>query len=770
MQMSRLGFLAVTVLVGSGFFSTSVASPKEVRLLVKTRGEVARTALLPGATVLHGQSRWSLLKVSSRNVRATLRALQQDPQVEWVEEDRRIQLGTIENLHDPWVETQSRDPRLSEQWSLKRIGVEKAWSRIPGGAETVRVAVIDTGVDFSHPDLKDRIFVNRGEIPFNGLDDDGNGFIDDVRGWNFEASNPDVSDDFHHGTHVAGIIGATVDNGIGVSGIAPGVEILPVRWTKKGSGWGSDAIAAIHYAVKMGARIINASWGGIGYSKALEEAVRAAEREGVLFVASAGNGHDNNDVKPRHPANLRFSNVISVASTGENDQLEPYSNYGAQQVELGAPGKAILSTLMDRQYGTLSGTSMAAAEVSGVAALLVRIQSSLKAAELKRILMKTAVAAPDLLGKTISGGRVDADRASAAVLASLHEGGILADDSDFTGSKIERGDEHIASGNLIRPDSSETGALSQGLEVQFVRRVKGVEIPVEGLAFRAQTQLNSTSREFRSDVDGVIRDPGCEKPSLAVTVTLEAPRFVVSPGSAPYELLLNLRCGVAQKVVFEESSEAGQAIGIWQTLVRAERSLSVSVGLGFWKRQIEMIWPGKGDYYSGDVVNLTQGHYWDVVAHELGHAIYDQAQIGTFGGGQHYIDQCYTGALAFSEGWASFFSAWVNVGLNTSLEDPDAKFEYMVKRRAPIRFESIPSDVCGKSTNEWRVIGFLWDLIDTHSDGESANEQFNRLWKDLTRSRSGSVSEARSRLRSSGWNPEQLREVWDLNFPDERTH
>jgi subtilisin family serine protease len=731
------------------FISGSMALA-DVRLLVKS------SAALVGSEEVRGLPGWQLLKTTRSEKRSLIRTLLLDPEVEWVEEDVRITL-------EPMKARGSPDPRQSEQWSLAKMGVQKVWDLLPGGGQPVRVAVIDTGIDFSHPDLVDRVFVNRGEIPFNGIDDDGNGFVDDVRGWNFEASNADVSDDFHHGTHVAGIIGASVQNGIGISGISPRVEILPVRWTKKGSGWGADAIAAIHYAVKMGARIINASWGGIGYSKALEEAVRAAEEKGVLFVASAGNGHSNNDVKPRHPANLRFSNVISVASTDENDRLEAYSNFGMNQVELGAPGKAILSTLMDKQYGALSGTSMAAANVSGVASLLLLINPELKAKELKGILMKTVKPAAELEGKTITGGRIDAIEAARAAFKSKNKSSPDADDSDLSGSNPPLF-ERTGAGNLIRPDSSESGALSQGLEVRFVRRVKGVEIPVEGLSFRAQTGLDGSSNQFISDQDGMIRDPECQKPSISVSVSLEAPRFVVSPGSAPYELLLNLKCGVAQTIIFNEDSEAGQVASIWQTLVRAEKKLSQTVGVGFWKRQIEMILSGKGDYYSNDVVNLTQGHYWDVVAHELGHAIYDQAGIGTFGGGQHYIDQCYSGALAFSEGWASFFSAWINL----DLADPDAKFEYMVKRRAPIRFETIPADVCGKSTNEWRVIGFLWDLIDTHEDGETLQEAFSRLWKDLARSRSGSAAIAKDRLQSSGWNPMSLREIWNLNFPEEQ--
>ncbi|MBU6153971.1 MAG: S8 family serine peptidase [Bdellovibrionales bacterium] len=731
-------------------FFIGPAAGAEVRLLVKSNSP------LVGGAILRGLPGWQLLRTSRAGKRNLIRELHMNKSVEWVEEDLRITL-------DPLNVRLAPDPKESEQWSLSKLEVAKARSLIRHISVPVRVAVIDTGIDSSHPDLADRIFVNAREIPFNGIDDDENGFVDDVHGWNFEALNNDVSDDFNHGTHVAGIIGASVGNGIGVSGVSPNVEILPVRWTRKGSGWGADAIAAIHYAVKMGARIINASWGGIGYSKALEEAVRAAEDRGVLFVASAGNGRSNNDVKPRHPANLRFSNVISVASTDENDQLDTYSNFGSNQVEFGAPGKEVLSTLMGGRYGKLSGTSMAAAIVSGVGSLLLLINPELKAKELKRILMGTAVVVPGLEGKTITGGRIDAHRAARSALESIEKNLPETDDSDLSGAgRADR--ENTGAGNLIRPDASESGALSQGLEVRFVRRLRGVETPIEGFAFRAQTALDGLSKTYRSDQDGMIRDPDCQKSSISVSVTLEAPKFLVTPGTAPYEVLLNLKCGVAQTVIFEEDSESGQAIAIWQMLVRAERKLSESVGTAFWRRQIEMIWPGKGDYYSGDVVNLTQGHHWDVVAHELGHAVYDQAGIGAFGGGPHYIDQCYTGALALSEGWASFFSAWLNI----DLADPDAKFEYMVKRRAPIRFENIPADVCGKSTNEWRVTGFFWDLMDTHRDGETLNEPFSRLWKDLARSRSGSTALARDRLKNNGWDLDRLREIWNLNFPDEQ--
>jgi hypothetical protein len=625
----------------------------------------------------------------------------------------------------------------------------------------VLVAVVDTGIDLDHPDLRDQIFKNPGEIPGNGIDDDHNGLIDDVRGWSFEAKNDDIRDDFHHGTHVSGIIGAKANNQEGIAGIAPKVRLLPLRWTKNGAGWGEDAIAAIHYAVAMGARVINASFGGIGYSKALEEAVREAEKHGVLFVASAGNHHSNNDVKPRHPANLRYSNVIAVASTDERDGLEKYSNFGANQVELGAPGKGILSTLMNRQYGVLSGTSMAAAEVSGVAALMLAINPALKAQDLKRILVSTVDAAPALKGKTVSGGRVNALRAAEkAAELTLKGERAVSDDSDLSPSSMR---EYSFAGNALKPDAVEEVGAVQGMRIQFVRLVKGSETPVSGLQLKVQTHLNGSVQTLVSNEEGFIEDPACKKPSFMTSSILEAPKFRMSTGGASYELALSLKCGVAQKVIFAEDSPAGQVLGIWQTVSLGQARLSESVGLDFWKRQIEFIWPGKGDYYSGDQVNLTAGHHWDVVSHEFGHAIYDQARIGVFGGGQHYIDQCYSEAMAVSEGWASFFAGW----LNLELSDPDAKFEYMVPRRAPIRFETIPGDVCGKSTNEWRVIGFFWDLVDRHEDSETISESFMRLWRDLAGARVPSARRARELLLQKGWEPSRVDSVWKLNFPAE---
>jgi hypothetical protein len=730
-------------------FLLMVASPAfaGTHLLIKSMKPVA------GARMLAGSAHWQVLELEDGTAKAgQIQELLQDPAVEWVEEDHQVRV-------DPVL---PNDAQISKQWALTRLGVFEAWKSVPPNAPEILVAVIDTGVDATHPDLREVMFTNSGEVPGNGRDDDGNGLIDDVRGWNFEADDADSSDDFHHGTHVAGIIGAKSDNRIGISGIAPRVRILPVRWMKKGLGWGEDAIESIHYAVKMGARVINASWGGIGYSKALEEAIREAEKKGVLFVSSAGNGKADNDVKPHHPANLILSNTVSVASVDENDQLEKYSNYGKTKVDFGAPGKDILSTMMSGNYGNLSGTSMAAAMVSGSAALILSVRPELRAQDLKKILSDTVVPSAGLQTKTRTGGRIDTLRAvRAALWRNRFEKQIDADDSDLSGESLHP--EAFLGGEAIRPDRVEEGAGVSGLSLKIVRKVKGLDVPVEGIVFRAQTVSSGASVVLRSDADGRIQSPACDRESFTVTAYLENPRFRIVAGNSAYELVLKIRCGVEQKLVFDEATPAGQAIGIWQTAATGERKLAESVGLQFWKRTIDFEWPAKGDFYSMDRVRITRGDHWDVVGHEMGHAIYDQAGIGVFGGGQHYIDQCYTEAMAISEGWASFYSAWVAL----SLSDPDARFEYMVPRRAPIRIENIPADVCGKQTNEWRASGFFWDLVDLHEDGEIEAAPFARLWTDTLGARASSVGKVKARLLQRGWSPERLEAIWKLNFPGE---
>lgn len=286
------------------------------------------------------------------------------------------------------LQTSERDPLSSLLWGLgdgAGIAAESGWG-ISQGSRQVVVAVIDTGIDYTHEDLANNIWTNPFERPGNGLDDDGNGVIDDVHGARFISAGitGDPLDDNQHGTHVAGTIGAAHGNGLGVRGVAPFVTLLPIKFLDgNGSGRLSDAIAAIDYMIDLKIRlgvnikIANNSWGGGGYSPALEAAIRRAYDAGIIFVAAAGNSGTDNDSSPTFPASYDLPNIISVAAIDQNQNLAPFSNYGAYSVDIAAPGVSITSTLPGQRYGALSGTSMATPHVSGALALLFAFQDGL---------------------------------------------------------------------------------------------------------------------------------------------------------------------------------------------------------------------------------------------------------------------------------------------------------------------------------------------------------------------------------------------------------
>jgi serine protease len=297
------------------------------------------------------------------------------------------------------------------------ISAVQAWD-VSVGSRDVVVGVIDTGVDYTHPDLAANMWVNPGEIPGNGLDDDGNGYADDIHGINAITGTGDPMDDNDHGSHCAGTIGGVGNNGVGVAGVNWNVSIAAMKFLSgSGSGTTADAITGINYAVDLklnrgvDIRVLSNSWGGGGFSQALEDAIVAANNADILFVAAAGNSATDNDTSPHYPSSYEVPNVVAVASTDHNDNLSSFSCFGATSVDLGAPGSSILSTTPGNTYQTFSGTSMATPHVTGAAALLLSVNNTLTVGELKDLLMQNGDPIPALAGKTVSGKRLNVDAA-----------------------------------------------------------------------------------------------------------------------------------------------------------------------------------------------------------------------------------------------------------------------------------------------------------------------------------------------------------------------
>ena len=330
----------------------------------------------------------------------------------------------LQRESDP-SEVLPNDPMFAEQWALSNSGQNggkanadlaaiKAWLKTQG-SEKVVVAVLDTGVDYGHPDLVSNIWFRPDNIP--QYKDDELGTFNDRYGFNGTDNQSDPMDDNGHGTHCAGIIGAEGDNQQGIAGINWKVQIMPLKFLGRGgSGTTKDAIEAINYAIDrkrngVNLRVISASWGSTQYSKALEETIRAAGEEGILFIAAAGNNGTSNDRFPHYPSNYDLPNVISVAALDRNDQLASFSNFGIKTVHIAAPGKEILSTWLNKDFREASGTSMATPYVSGVAALILASEPNMTVEKLRERLLKSVDKIDSLDGKVESGGRINAAKA-----------------------------------------------------------------------------------------------------------------------------------------------------------------------------------------------------------------------------------------------------------------------------------------------------------------------------------------------------------------------
>jgi len=350
------------------------ASPSSARIIKTIPGSKAAVALIPSGS-------------SSKSIRNQL--LAQD-EVRYIEPDQ-----TVHTFDQP------NDTYWNNLWGMASIGLPDAWGQSNAAdGNGVVVAVTDSGIQADHPDLQNQLWTNPGEIAGNGTDDDGNGKIDDVHGYSFLNNTGTLTDSGFHGTHVSGTIAAERNNNQGVVGVAPGAKIMALQFIGQSGGSLDAGIAAINYAVSKGAKIINASWGGGGYSQTLYDAIKAARDAGVLFVAAAGNNGQDSDKSPNYPAAYNLENIISVVALDSSNNKASFSNWGAISTDIGAPGVNILSTVPSNTYNYLQGTSMASPHVAGAAAALWSKTPSASYSDIKSAILNGGNDTPSLAGQT----------------------------------------------------------------------------------------------------------------------------------------------------------------------------------------------------------------------------------------------------------------------------------------------------------------------------------------------------------------------------------
>jgi subtilisin family serine protease len=379
------------------------------------------------------------------------------------------------------------DPSFSRLWGLNNTGqtggvadadvdAVEAWDTTTGSRSVV-VAVVDTGIDYRHVDLAGNMWRNPGEVAGDRIDNDGNGYVDDVFGWDFANNDADPFDDEGHGTHVAGTIGAVGNNGTGVVGVSWNVSLMALKFLgANGSGTTSAAIAALNYATRMrrdfGVNVVatNNSWGGGGASTALRSAITAGESAGIVCVAAAGNESTNNDSTAAYPAQYA---TLAVAATDASNRLASFSNWGATTVDVAAPGVSIYSTLPGNSYGSYSGTSMATPHVTGIVALMAAANPAATVAEIRDAMIATAVPVSALAGKVAAGGLVNARAAVAAVAAVA----VPADPTNPTdpGDPTDPGAPPAVEADVldVTPDPRTTSVSA--VVVQFSRAVTGFD-------------------------------------------------------------------------------------------------------------------------------------------------------------------------------------------------------------------------------------------------------------------------------------------------------
>lgn len=362
--------------------------------------------------------------------------------VEYAEPDFVVRAGAVV----------PNDPSFGQLWGMSNTGqtvnadpgvagadirATDAWGVTTGDANFV-VAIIDSGTQLDHPDLAANIWTNAGEIAGNGIDDDANGYVDDVRGWDFFSIDNDPTDG-GHGTHTAGTVGAVGNNGIGVAGVAWNCKLMALRFLGPTGGFTSDAILAVQYVTRKNVKVSNNSWGGGGFSQALYDAIGASRTVGHVFVASAGNNGANSDTTPSYPAAYNLDNIISVAATDNNDARASFSNFGATSVDIGAPGVNTYSTYGATGYAFLNGTSMAGPHVAGVAALVYIQNPTWTYTQVRSRILSTSRPVPGLSGLCVTGGVLNAAAALGIMAPPVNTAPVVGITSPTAGSTFTAG-------------------------------------------------------------------------------------------------------------------------------------------------------------------------------------------------------------------------------------------------------------------------------------------------------------------------------------------
>ena len=338
------------------------------------------------------------------------------------------------------------DPAMHKKWGLKQSDALNAWQLTTGSRDIV-VAIVDTGIDVNHPDIKNNLWRNPGESGLdkngkdkatNGIDDDNNGYVDDLHGWNFVQGNHKLTDNHGHGTHIAGIVGAEGGNNYGVTGVAPKVSLMILKYFDPNSASNNltNTIKAFNYAVKMNAHIINYSGGGLEYSKPEFMAVKRAEQKGILFVAAAGNERTNSDFNKYYPADYDLDNIISVTALNPTLRVLSSSNYGVRTVDIAAPGEQIYSTLPNSSFGPMTGTSQATAFVSGVAALLMAHNRDFDAKAVRKYILKTGDSLDWLKNKTRTSKKLNVFRSLTMLDQGVGVSGVVAANTSNQNSNV----------------------------------------------------------------------------------------------------------------------------------------------------------------------------------------------------------------------------------------------------------------------------------------------------------------------------------------------